>query len=293
MNAIGIDIGGTNLRVAKIDEAGQIIKAVKVPTEPEKGQEQIAEKIIENILALKDEDTVGVGVGVPGQVDNKSKKVLSCVNAGINDFALGQIIEDETGLRCVLDNDANVAALGEAMAGRAKGLDVVYYITWSTGIGGGLVVNGKVLTGRNYYTGEIGNIIIWPDSSHKHAIQNHGALEGESAGIAIKRYATELGFESEAEFFESYLAGDERVVEKVEYITDTFARGLANIVHTVEPDMIVLGGGVTLKSGHILIPLVQSKIDNYLMPVIQGKVSIEVAELGDDNGLIGSAYLVL
>ncbi len=292
MNSIGIDLGGTNLRIAKISRDGKILKVVKVATEVEKGPEQIGEKMVRFINEIKDEETRGVGIGVPGQVDNATKSVIQCTNVQMANFPLAQIVEEGTGLKCVLNNDANVAALGEAKAGAGFGHDTVYYLTWSTGIGGGLVINGQLHDGNNFNTGEIGNLIIWPNSSHKHSIQNYGSLEGEAAGLAIKRYVAELGFDDEYSFFEAYRKGDEAVSEKVNYIADTFARGVANIMHTIEADKIVVGGGVAIKSGDVLLPLVREKVNQYVLPTMVDKVGIEAAALGDDNGLIGASFLV-
>lgn len=292
MNSIGIDLGGTNLRIAKINNEGKILKVVKVATEVEKGSEQIAEKMVRYVNEIKDEETRGIGIGVPGQVNNETKKVVQCVNAGLHDFPLAKLVEEGTGLKCVMNNDANVAALGEAKAGAGFGEKVVYYMTWSTGIGGGLVVNGQLIDGKNYYTGEIANIIIWPESSHKHSILNYGSLEGEAAGLAIKRYVEELGYADERAFFDGYRNGEQKAIDKVEYITDTFARGVANIFHTIEADKFVIGGGVAIKSGDVLLPLVREKVNKYVMPALQGKVVIEQAALGDDNGLIGASFLV-
>ncbi|WOO87478.1 ROK family protein [Mollicutes bacterium LVI A0039] len=292
MNAIGIDLGGTNLRIAKINEDGKILKVVKVATEAEKGSEQIADKMIRFVNEIKDEETRGIGIGVPGQVNNETKMVLQSTNVKMANFALAKFVEEGTNLKCIMNNDANVAALGEAKAGAGFGKDVVYYITWSTGIGGGLVINGKVHDGANFNTGEIGNLIIWPNSTYKHSIQNYGSWEGEAGGLAIKRYVAELGYDDEYSFFEAYRQGNEQVVEKVEYITDTFARGVANIMHTIEADKIVIGGGVALKSGDVLLPLVKKKVNNYVMETMIDKVIIDTAALGDDNGLIGASFLV-
>ncbi len=292
MNAIGIDLGGTNLRIAKISEDGRIQKVIKVATEVEKGPEQIAEKMIRFINEIKDEETRGCGIGVPGQVSNETGSVIQCTNVQMANFPLAKLITEGTGLKCILNNDANVAALGEARAGAGFGKEVVYYLTWSTGIGGGLVINGQLHDGVHFNTGEIGNMIIWPNSTYKHSIQNYGSLEGEAAGLAIKRYVAELGFDDEYSFFDAYRKGDEKVIEKVNYIADTFARGVANIMHTIEADKIVVGGGVAIKSGDILLPLVREKINNYVLPTMVNKVSVEAAALGDDNGLIGASFLV-
>ncbi len=292
MNSIGIDLGGTNLRIAKINNEGKILKVVKVATEVEKGADQIAEKMVRYINEIKDEETVGVGIGVPGQVNNNTKCVVQCTNVSMSDFPLAKLVEEGTNLKCVMNNDANVAALGEAKAGAGFGETVVYYLTWSTGIGGGLVINGVLNNGANFNTGEIGNLIIWPNASYKHSIQNYGSLEGEAAGLAIKRYVDELGYDDEYAFFQAYKKGEEKAVEKVEYIADTFARGLANITHTIEVDKFVIGGGVAIKSGDVLLPLVRQYVDKYVLPTMVGKVKIEAAALGDDNGLIGASFLV-
>lgn len=292
MNAIGIDLGGTNLRIAKISDEGKILKVVKVATEVEKGPEQIAEKMIRFINEIKDEETQGIGIGVPGQVDNTTKSVIQCTNVHMANFPLAKLVEEGTKLKCIMNNDANVAALGEAKAGAGFGKDTIYYLTWSTGIGGGLVLNGQLHDGNNFNTGEIGNLIIWPNASYKHSIQNYGSLEGEAAGLAIKRYVAELGFDDEYAFFTAYKNGNEAAIEKINYIADTFARGLANIMHTIEVDKFVIGGGVAIKSGDVLLPLVREKVNNYVLPTMVGKVIIEPAALGDDNGLIGASFLV-
>lgn len=292
MNSIGIDMGGTNLRIAKISDDGTIMKVVKIATEVEKGSQQIADKIIRFINEIKDEETCGVGIGVPGQIDLKTKSVIQCTNVQMKNFPLGKLIEDNTNLSCILNNDANVAALGEARVGAGFGKDIIYYMTWSTGIGGALVINGQLQNGQNFNTGEVGNLIIWPNSKHKHSIQNYGSLEGEAGGLAIKKYAFELGYDDEYSFFQAYRNQNQDVIEKVEYICDTFARGIANIVHVIEPDKIIIGGGVAIKSGDILLPIVREKVNMYLLPSVKNKICIEQAALGDDNGLIGASFLV-
>ncbi|MGL4589003.1 MAG: ROK family protein [Mycoplasmatales bacterium] len=291
MNTIGIDMGGTNIRVAKVDEQGNIIALEKFLTQTTPTGEDMANKIAELINELKDENTHAVGIGVPGQIDDAEGMILACVNLNMKNFPLGKIIAEKTGLEVHLNNDANVAAIGEALAGAGKGADIVYYVTWSTGIGGGLVINGKVINGANYYTGEIANLIMWPDDEFRHSFLNKGSLEGLCAGTAIARKSEELGFEKIEDMFAAYTAGNPQVVEFVEFITDTVARGLANITHVIEPNVFVFGGGVTLKSGEYLIPLVRAKYDEYLMPVLKGKIQIKINELGDNNGIIGAALM--
>lgn len=290
MNNIGVDLGGTNLRVAKIDKLGNILDSVKMPTESDKGPVQISNKIIKAINDLKDNSTVKVGIGIPGQVDNEKKLVVQCVNINMENFPLAKLVEDGTNLPVIMNNDANVAGLGEAIIGAGRDSDIVYYITWSTGVGGSLIINKQLINGANYNTGEIGNLIMNPDHGFEHSLFNKGSLEAEVAGNAIKRYSKEINM-SVPDIFSSYKEGNKREVEVIDYITDIMARALANIYHVIEVDVFVFGGGVTLNSGGVLLPLVIKKVDNYLTPAMQGKLKIKFAELGDNNGLIGAGFL--
>ena len=191
-----------------------------------------------------------------------------------------------------INNDANVAALAEGVMGAAKDVDMSYFITWSTGIGGGLVINKKLISGKNIYSGEVGNVIVDPSSTYVHSIQTQGAVEGITSGTALKRFAEELGYAHAGELIQAYKDGNEDAIKIIDKVADNFARLIATILHVVEVDMFVLGGGVTIKSGDVLLPLVKEKVDQYVMPIMRGKIIIKEAELGEDAGIIGSALLV-
>ncbi len=292
LNYIGIDLGGTNLRVGKYNENLEELEVVKFPSEAEKGSGQIVDKIIKGINQLKDNDTQKVGLCVPGQVNVETSTIVMLTNLNFENLEIGKIIKEQCGLDTILNNDANLAGLGEAILGSAKEDKLVYYITWSTGIGGALIVNNELINGKNMCSGEIGNLIIHSDpSSYKHSFMNIGGLEGLASGTALKRYANEIGLNDASELISLYKNNDPKAVEIIEYVCDVMARAISMIAHVVEVDTFVLGGGVTLKSGDILLPLVKDKLDQYLMPMMQGTINIKVASLGDEAGIIGSAYL--
>lgn len=175
---IGVDLGGTNVRVAKVDESGNILQLVKQPTEVDKGRESVVEKIISMIESIDGhEDCIGIGMGVPGPVDTKNGVMILATNLpGFQGFAFAKIISDHFKKPTFLDNDVNVAGMGEALLGAGKGKDIVYYVTISTGIGGALVVNEKVIAGKNGHAGEIANLII-DRNRNKVNYLNVGAVE--------------------------------------------------------------------------------------------------------------------
>ncbi|KAI0986938.1 hypothetical protein GJ496_006713 [Pomphorhynchus laevis] len=290
-NYIGIDVGGTNLRIARFNDSIELEEVIRYETEVELGVEQIFHKLVEGINKLKNKNTVGIGMSVPGQVDIKNGVILACTNIPFSNTKVEEILFKKTGLHTVLNNDANVAGLGEAIKGAASHVDNSYFITWSTGIGGALIINNDIVTGNNVYSGEIGNIIVWPDDNFKHSIMSKGAVEGLTSGTALKRYAKDLGFRHAGELIDSARSGNEEALKIVNYVADNFARMIATIIHVVEVDMFVIGGGVTIKSGDILLPLVRKRVNEYLMPIMKDKLIIKEAILGDDAGIVGSAFL--
>ena len=291
MNYITVDLGGTNLRIARINSNLIIEDILKYETEVELGIEQIMKKIINAINQLQNNETIGVGIGVPGQIDCMKKKIMNANNLRIKDYRIGDILKKATGLEVYLQNDANIAGLGEAVVGSGKEYDNVYYVTWSTGIGGSLIIDGKIINGKNMCTGEIGNLIIKPGGI-KHGLMNEGGLEGISSGTYLKNKAIEIGYENVGDLMELYKNHNKDVIDLINEVTDAMARGLANILHVVEVDCFIFGGGVSIKSGDILIPLILKKINNYLLPVMQDTVIIKKSKLGDDAGLFGAAIIV-
>lgn len=290
---IGVDLGGTNLRVAKIDENGKIIQECKDISEAHKGIDTVVLKMIKMIKSIENyQECLGVGCAIPGPVDKtKNISTLSTNVPGMAYSDFYKLMEKELGLPVYLDNDVNAAALGEAMLGAGKNEEIVYYITISTGIGGGLVINKKVHGGRLGYAGEVANIII-DRNREKHNHLNIGAVENEASGLAIIRKASELygrKFDSAKELFDLCVEGDEKAVNLVNELAYDIAVMLSSVAHIIDPHIFVFGGGV-MKSKDIFFP----KVHEYFKTLVHEKmreVKFSVAEL-EEPGIIGAAMLV-
>jgi glucokinase len=190
-----------------------------------------------------------------------------------------------------VDNDANVAAVAEARLGVGAGHESVYYITVSTGVGGGLVINGKVFQGANGYTGEIGNMIVLPNG-HKHPTLNPGALETLASGTAIGVAGEAAGIDGGAEEVLRQAKVENVTAQKiVNEAIDYLAMTIANLIHAINPDVFVLGDGVMKAENQILLPL-REKVKSYVYPGLKESVHIVAAKLGANSGVIGAGFIV-
>jgi glucokinase len=289
---IGIDIGGTNIRVALLDEERNIIEKLKIKNQVSNGPEYNLDKIINHINTnWKDKDIKGIGVGSPGPLDIKSGKIIKAPNLrGWDNFNVKNYIEQNTSLKTEINNDANVAGLAEAMIGSAKGAESVFYITVSTGVGGALIINNKIVNGANSFAGEICNLIINEDKySHSGLVQ--GGLEGQCSGPNISRKASEkLGKTIEtSEVFDLYKNNNKIAKELIEELCENLSKGISNIISVVDPEIIVLGGAVILYNQSI-VPIIIEKVKEKV--INKDTVNIRVAEIGDDAGLKGAGFLI-
>ena len=254
---LGIDLGGTNVRVAKISEDGKILAQVKGPSYGQEGPAKVMANIKEMVRDIPGwKDCAGIGVGVPGPVDTKAgTMVLSTNLPGFAGYPFADEMSKEFGMPAFLDNDANVAGLAEAVVGAGKGLSTVFYVTISTGIGGVLVVDGKTVSGKHGFGGEIANIII-DRNREKVNYLNIGAIENEASGTAITRKYEQLSGERIAHtgvVFDRALAGDEIAKKvKAEYEKD-LGQYFATIACVCDPDIFILGGGM-MKSADKFLP---------------------------------------
>ena len=290
---LGIDLGGTNLRIAVVTLEGHLIEEIDVKTESDKGPYHVINQMIqlcEGILQKRNIEAIGIGS--PGPLDVKQGLILSPNNLpGWDHIPLVEMLEKALQKKVVLDNDANAAALAEATIGSGKGKESVFYMTVSTGIGGGFVYRNQLIQGAHFCTGEIGNMIIDRDGP-PHPALNIGSLETLASGTAVKRQGNErLGITGHAgEVFAMAMNGEKEAKVIVEEMLASLAKGIANIVHTIDPDMIVLGGGV-MQSKEYIMPLLLDKVNDYLYPQLRNKVQIECASLGTKAGVIGAALL--
>ena len=289
---IGVDLGGTNVRAAIVDEEGKVLIQKKSPSYAQEGKEKVMNTIINLIKSLPDyESCSGIGVGVPGPCDEKTGSMVLATNLpGFEGYSIANKLEETFHMPSFIDNDANVAALAEALVGAGKGKKVVYYVTLSTGIGGGLVINGECISGKHGFTGEIANIIIDRNRSKVNYLAV-GAIENEASGTAITRKANEKTskkYKHAGEVFEDAHNGDPVAKEIVDNVARDLAQLFATIACVCDPDIFILGGGMMQSS------------DLFLPSVIEKFKEISHTQLHDDEfvlasleepGVIGAAML--
>lgn len=290
MKTVGIDIGGTQLRVAIFDEDRNMIDSYKTDNNRELTAEQNMDRLIEYIQN-KPYQYSGIGIGCPGPLNIRLGKVINPPNlVGWDDFDLVQYVEEKTHIKTILNNDANVAGLAEAVLGSGKNHESVVYIGISTGIGGAYVYQGKLVNGANSNAAEFWNMIVNEDPHH-HKNANAGSLNEQSSGsglftIASEAYGREV---TPKELFAMYYEKDEIAVGIIEKAADTLAKGVANITCTIDPDIIIIGGSVAIYNVGF-VGLVEEKAKKYM--VNPEFLKIELARFGDDAGLMGASLLV-
>ncbi|NFR87145.1 MULTISPECIES: ROK family protein [unclassified Clostridium] len=288
---IGIDIGGTNLRAAILDEECNLVDKLKKSNEVEKGPEYNLDKLILEIKERwSDKEIISVGVGCPGPLDIRSGTILVTPNLRTWEyFKLKEYLENKFDLPVFVNNDANVAGYSEAMVGAGKGAESVYYMTLSTGIGGGFIYKGEIVSGFNSIAAEIGNMIINEDT-YKHSNMNYGGLEGQCSGVNIARISSEIigGELTTKDVFEGAENSNVELQKMLSEWVINVSKSIANIIVTVDPEVIVLGGSVIINN-----PSYLNKIKEETQKrVFDGiKINIKLAEIGDDTGLIGAGLL--
>lgn len=288
--AVGIDIGGTNTRIALIDEEAHILKRVQFPTFVQEPFENI--KKIKEVIDSFSKVISGVGVSCPGPLDLKKGIVLTPPNLKAWHFyPIVQKMEEILQIPVYLENDANLACLGEAKAGAGKGMGIVQYLTISTGVGSGFVIHGDIYQGAHGFAHEIANMIVWKDGPSIGNLKN-GSIESISSGTAITQRANEAGL--------SVLhAGDVAMLAKqgnriAQAILEDAKEYLANAIATLfainDPDIIILGGSVALKIEGF-IEDIERRVKDKVYDNLKDYVRICAAQLNDDSGLIGAGEL--
>ena len=289
--ALGVDVGGTNIRIAVVDENGNMYDVIKESTKA-RSIEGVKEQIISlvNRMNLSKYHVEGIGIGVPGPV-KPDGTVIYIPNLGINEsFNLKEMIEKEVKLPTYVGNDANVAGLAEAFVGAGKGYDVVQYITISTGVGGGLIMNKKMITGKYGLAQEVGSMVIKNGGYAPSIYKPKGCIEGEASGTMLTYKANERGLNCAhaGEVFDLANQGNEIAQAlRLEFI-DNMAAFIGSIVAYIEPDVFVIGGGMMKSKEHFFADLI-TKVDDYVYESLKGKIVIKVAEHDQDCGIIGAA----
>jgi glucokinase len=302
----GVDIGGTTVKLGLFDVEGNVLDKWEIPTRTENGGEQIlpdiADSVREKMKQIDKEAVAGVGVGAPGPVDSEGI-VHRAVNLGWGTFSIKDTLEDLLNMPVMAGNDANVAALGEMWMGGGQGYKDLVVVTLGTGVGGGIINNGKILTGATGAAGEIGHIHVEDKEEDICGCGNRGCLEQYSSATGITRLAKKRLAESDKDsilrnseisaktVFDAVKERDELALEVADEFGRYLGNALAAIACVVNPEAVVIGGGVS-KAGEVLIDFIRPY---YEKNVFHGsrQIKFSLATLGNDAGIYGAAKLVL
>ncbi len=308
----GVDLGGTTVKIGLFTPEGEVVEKWEIPTRTQENGSKILPDIADAILAkmqereIAKEAVIGVGIGVPGPVDDAGM-VYRAVNLGWDVFNINETLSGLLGIDVKAGNDANVAALGEMWCGGAKGYKDIVLATLGTGIGGGIITNGKIVTGSRGAGGEIGHMHLVDDEPDACGCGNHGCFEqyGSATGIvrlakrrlaaseedSVLRTAQAEGTLSAKAVFDAVKDGDKVACEIAEEYGMYLGKGLAAVAAVVNPEVFVLGGGVS-KAGEILFQFIEKNYQKYTFHACQNAV-FKLATLGNDAGIYGAAKLVL
>jgi glucokinase len=294
----GVDLGGTTVKIAYFDEQGTMLEKWEIPTVTADGGKQILPDIAASIRAFLDSknipagDILGIGIGVPGPVDGKGN-VNKCVNLGWGEFCITDELSQLTGFPVKAGNDANVAAMGEFWKGGGQGCENMVFVTLGTGVGGGIVIDGRLLHGTHGAGAEVGHMVLNPKETAYCGCGKQGCVEQYCSATGIVRLAGLKGMHNVTckDIFDAGKAGDKLALEVLDQYYDYMGQFLGSLCSVVDPEIVVLGGGVT-KAGDVLLKGVEPYFRKYVFHGA-GNVSFMLASLGNDAGAYGAFKLVL
>lgn len=305
----GVDVGGTTVKMGLFDQDGNVIEKWEIPTRTANGGEKILPDIADSIKAkmtekgIKKADVIGAGVGVPGPVDGNGT-VHRAVNLGWGEVDLKKelsVLLDS--MRVEAGNDANVAALGEMWKGGGQGHRNLVAVTLGTGVGGGIIINGEILTGATGAGGEIGHIHVEDNETEACGCGNFGCLEEYASATGITRLANRAlaasdkdsvlrsGEVSAKTVFDAVKAGDELAIQVAEKFGEYLGKGLGVIAGVINPEIFVIGGGVS-KAGEVLFDYIKPAFEKTVFHGCKN-AAFALATLGNDAGIYGAARLLL
>jgi len=312
---VGVDLGGTNIVVGLLPIAGGDVLAVRsMPTESGRGAKFVVDRIIgmieasiAEVLAAHDgtrSEIAGIGIGSPGPLDRKTGTVINTPNLGWRNFPLRDLIANAVNLPATLDNDANCATYGEWWLGAGRDVDTLVGFTLGTGIGGGIILDGKIYHGCSDVAGEIGHMTI-DSTGRKCKCGNYGCLEAYASGPAMALRAVE-GIDAGAEtlltelvdgrldqitaatVYEAIVRGDAYANEVMKDTAKFLGAGIANIINILNPQMVVIAGGVTRAGDHLFVPL-RAEVRRRAFRAAEENCRIVPGELPGTAGVVGAA----
>lgn len=313
---VGIDLGGTTTKLAFLSTSGELIQRWEIHTDNREGGKYITPNIANSIkhtleeLGTTRERLLGVGMGAPGPVDYKLGVMYNTVNLGWEDhYPLKERLEDALYLPAYIDNDANCAALGEMWKGAGAGAKDLVCVTIGTGVGGGVITNGRIVQGKGGAAGEIGHITSIAEGGTPCNCGKTGCLETVASATGIVRLAMnkleDKGGENSIlkrqldangkieakDVLDGAKEGDSLCLEVVNEVSFHLGLALANIGNTLNPEKIVIGGGVS-KAGPFLLQHIQSHFERFAFPNVKESTHLSLATLGNHAGVIGAGWLV-
>ncbi|WP_424555499.1 ROK family glucokinase [Streptococcus agalactiae] len=311
---LGIDLGGTTIKFGILTLEGEVQEKWAIETNTLENGKHIVSDIVESLkhrlslYGLTKDDFLGIGMGSPGAVDRTSKTVTGAFNLNWADTQeVGSVIEKEVGIPFFIDNDANVAALGERWVGAGANNPDVVFVTLGTGVGGGVIADGNLIHGVAGAGGEIGHMIVDPENGFTCTCGNKGCLETVASATGVVRVARQLAEQYEGssaikaaidngdtvtskDIFIAAEDGDKFANSVVERVSRYLGLAAANISNILNPDSVVIGGGVSA-AGEFLRSRVEKYFITFAFPQVKKSTKIKIAELGNDAGIIGAASL--
>ncbi|MCL2719046.1 MAG: ROK family protein [Lachnospiraceae bacterium] len=306
---IGVDVGGTNLVAGVVNKKGEILAKAKCPTVIDKGADKVIDDI-KTIIAqacknagLDEKEIISIGIGIPGPIDNSTGEVIFAANLPFNRTPLTAIIKEKWDVGVHLLNDADAAAFGEAYAGSAKGCMHMVLITLGTGLGGGIVIDGKISTGFNNIGGEIGHVIVEHNGracncGRKGCWEKYASASGlialtkeqmeRDTESAMWRIAPELDKVDGRTAFLAAREGDASGKAVVALYLEYLASGLSNVINIFQPEVVCIGGGVCNEGDALLLPIKEMVAKTTFRHPTRN-TEIRIASLGNDAGIIGAA----
>lgn len=305
----GVDVGGTTVKLGLFEQNGNLVEKWEVITRTENQGEGILPDITESIYKkmeehqIEKEQVVGIGIGLPGPV-TKDGVILKCVNLGWGIFNIEHVLEEMTGLPVKAANDANAAALGELWQGGGRGYRDLVMITLGTGIGGGVILDGKVIPGSNGAAGELGHMPVVENETETCSCGKKGCLEQVASATGIVKEANKLLKNTDQpsmlrnlekvtarDVFYYAEQGDELALQVTDIFSSYLGTAIAHTASVINPEAVVIGGGVS-RAGKFLLDMVEKKFqEKAFLPC--RNVKFEIASLGNDAGIYGAAALIL
>ena len=291
---IGIDIGGTNIKGALVDN-GKVIAKIQYPTKSKTNKKILLEQVFKYIekLIKRGKKIEGIGIGVAGPIDFKNQKILNPPNLVVlKNMELGKIIEEKFGIKTIIENDGHLMTLAETILGAGKNKNNVVGVTLGTGVGGGIVVNQKIVHGESGTAGEIGHMTI-DRHGRKCNCGSKGCLEAYLSEGGIRKTSYEF-FNKRIKSYDLHRMarkGNSRAIQAWKEVGKHLGVGLANIVDMFNPEVIIIGGGIARGAGELLMNPAKKEMRKNILSKSAKKTSVVLAKLNEYAGAVGAGLL--